>query len=69
MEGLEKLTYELSLTNILDQVSLKHQYTHPMMENIVHIHTYAYFSFLFIHFFIIFFLFFIFFTYIQMHIP
>ena len=49
MKGLRKLTYELSSTNILNEVTLKYQYTCPMMENTMHIHTCAYFSFLFIH--------------------
>ena len=50
MEDLGKLTYELSSANILNQVALKHQYTHLMTENIMHVHTCSYFSFLFIHF-------------------
>ena len=33
MEGLGKLTYELSSTNILDKMTLKYQYTRSMMEN------------------------------------
>ena len=49
MKGLGKLAYELSSTNILNEVTLKYQYTRPMMENTMHIHTCAYFSFLFIH--------------------
>ena len=36
MEGLGKLTYELPSTNILNQVTLEHQYTYSMMENTIH---------------------------------
>ena len=53
MTGLGKLTYKLPSTNILNEVTLKHQYTCPMMENTMHIHTCAYFSFLFFSFIII----------------
>ena len=53
MKGLGKLTYELPSTNILDTVTLEHQHTHPTMENTMHIHTCAYFSFLFSIFFYI----------------
>ena len=49
-EDLKKLTYELSTTNILDKITLRYQYTHSMMENAMHIHTWAYFSFPFIFF-------------------
>ena len=41
MKGLGKLTYELPSTNILNQVTLEHQYTYSMIENTMHIHTYA----------------------------
>ena len=57
MEGLRKLTYELSTTNILDKIALRYQYTRSMMENTMRIHTCAYFSLFF--FFSIFFLFYI----------
>ena len=63
---LRKLIYELSPTIILNKMIIQYQFTRSMMENTMHIHTCAYFSFLFI-FFIHFF--FIFFTYIQMHTP
>ena len=53
MEGLKNLTYELPSTNILNQVTLKHRYTHSMMENNKHMR-------LFFFHFIFFFL-----TYIQ----
>ena len=53
MEGLGKLTYELSSTNILNQVTLKHQYTHSMIEN----NTHMWFSIFFFIFFSIFFIF------------
>ena len=49
MEGIEKLTCKLSPTNILDKVTLEYQYTCSMMENTMHIHTCAYFIYLFIY--------------------
>ena len=58
MEGLRKLTYKLFPTNILNKVTLGYQYTCSMMENTMHIHTCAYFSFLII-FFLFHFIFFI----------
>ena len=63
MEGLGKLTYELSLTNILDKMNLKYHYTRSMMENVMHIHTCAYFSL----FFIFVFSFYFFYIYINAH--
>ena len=66
MEGLGKLTYELSSTNILNQVTLKHQYTHSMIENNTHMR--FFFSFLFFIFFKYFSFFFIFFyIYTNVH--
>ena len=52
-EDLRKLTYGLSTTNILNKVTLGYQYTHQTMENTMHIHTCAYFPFVFIHFFLL----------------
>ena len=49
MEGIGKLTYKLSQTNILNKVTLEYQYTCSMMENTMHIHTCAYFIYLFIY--------------------
>ena len=49
MEGIRKLTYKLSQTNILNKASLEYQYTCSMMENTMHIHTCAYFIYLFIY--------------------
>ena len=65
-EDLRKLTYELSQTIILDKVTLRYQYTRSMMENTMHIHTCAYFSFSFFIFFIFhFFIFIFYFLYIH----
>ena len=51
MEGLRKLTYKLSSTNILNQVTLENQYTHSMIENNTHMHFFfLHFSFFIIHF-------------------
>ena len=50
-KDLGMLIYELSTTNILCKMTLRYQYTRSMMENTMHIHTCAYFSFLFIIFF------------------
>ena len=43
MEGIGKLTYELPSTNILNQVTLKHQYTHSMIENNAHAFFFSFF--------------------------
>ena len=43
--GLRKLTYELPSTNILNKVTLEHQYTHSMMENTTHMRLLFFFSF------------------------
>ena len=62
-DDLRKLTCELSITNILNKMTLRYQYIRSMMENTMYIHTCAYFSFLFIlihHFF--------FYIYINAHI-
>ena len=49
MEGLRKLTYELSSTNILNKVTLEHQYTHSMMENTKHMRLLFFFFFIFFY--------------------
>ena len=48
MEGIEKLTCELSPTNILNKATLEYQYTCSMMENTMHILTCILF-FLYLH--------------------
>ena len=69
MKGLGKLTYELPSTNILNQVTLEHQYTYSMMEEY---HTCAYyFSFIlfyFILFYFILFYFILFYFYIYTNV-
>ena len=53
MKGLGKLTCELPSINILNEVTLEHQYTNSMEKNIVNIHTYV-----FIYLFVLFYFFF-----------
>ena len=54
-EDVRKLTYELSITTILNKMTLIYQYTRSMIENTMHIHTCAYFFFFYFlfHFFYI----------------
>ena len=49
-EDLRQLTYELSPTIILNKVILGYQYTHPTMENTMHIDTCLFFIFFIFHF-------------------
>ena len=73
MEGLKNLTYELPSTNILNQVTLEHQYTHSMIKNNTHLRFFFFnffhsFFFLFNFFSFLFFIFFIFFFYIYKNV-